>query len=297
MGDEPAYLARVRQLLPDLDIQRHEAQVEGQANDVVIVNDRYVFRFPKNDAAREALAQEARVFAVAPEHVDLPLPETRYFPPDGMLQIKIDGDPLDRHELMRQPTERQERLVAELARFLYQLHRVPPAELREHEVGPSPAWQGHPDAEALFRECEAELFPFLKRYAKSAIRAHFDPVLRGRLRLDYDPVLIHGDLNPGHILWDRQTGHLRGVIDFGMAGFGDSALDYAAMIISYGETPLQRMHGYHPSIGEKLDRARFWAVAFELQWALAGVRSGDAKWFTSHLGTARDTLPIGTPWA
>ena len=295
MSDEDL-LAQVRRLMPDLAVETCEIQDEGQANAVAIINDRYVFRFPKNDDARKALEQEAKVLAVAPHHIDLPLPDTQYFLPDAMVQQKVAGDPLDRHELMRQVPSRQERLVASLARFLYQLHRVPADVLREAAVGPSPAWQGHPDAEVLYHECEAELFPYLKSYAKSAIRSHFEPVLAGSLRLDYDPVLIHGDLNPGHILWDRKSATLCGVIDFGMAGFGDSALDYAAMIISYGETPLQRMHRYHPSIGEKLDRARFWATAIEMQWALAGVRTGDAKWFTSHLGTARDMLPIGTPW-
>ena len=42
----------------------------------------------------------------------------------------------------------------------------------------------------------------------------------GKLALDFEPVLIHADLNPSHILWHPDRGKLAGVIDFGMAGVG-----------------------------------------------------------------------------
>jgi aminoglycoside 2''-phosphotransferase len=116
------------------------------------------------------------------------------------------------------------------------------------------------------------------------------------LSLDAPAVLIHGDLNPSHILWDPDCGRLVGIIDFGMAGFADSALDYAHMLLSYGETALRRMYQHHRSIGEKIDRARFWALALELKLTLSGLRSGDPRWFCAHLGTARDILPIGSGW-
>jgi hypothetical protein len=44
----------------------------------------------------------------------------------------------------------------------------------------------------------------------------------------------------------------------------------------------------YPEMKELLPRARFYAQAIELQWALLGVESGEYYWFTAHIGGARD---------
>lgn len=277
-------------------IEKSEVKHEGQSNAVVIVNDEWVFRFARSDAAAKDLDREAKALGLVRQYVDLPVPESDLLEPTVMRQRKVDGQPIDRHTLLRQPDDVQERLVEEMAHLLFQLHRVPEDKLRTAGVGKSNAGEGLSDAVRLFHDCERELFPHLKDYAIAVVREHFEPVLDGTLSLDSPSVLIHGDLNPSHLLWDPERGKLVGVIDFGMAGFGDSALDYAHMLMAYGETPLHRMNQHHKSIGEKIDRARFWALTIELKLTLSGLRSGDPRWFCSHIGTARDMLPIGSAW-
>lgn len=287
---------RVRELYPALEIRKLCSRAEGQSNDVVIVNDEWVLRFAKSEAAQRDLDTEAKLLAVIPKYVDLPVPESESPAPGVMRQHKLPGQTLDRATLLRQPPDVQERLVEELAHFLFQLHRVPGDKLREVGVGHSHAGERAADAVLLFEDCKRELFPHLKGYAIDVIKEHFKPVLEGQLALNFDPVLIHADLNPSHILWDPARGKLVGVIDFGMAGFGDAAYDYASILLAYGETPLRRMHNHHPSIGAKIDRARFWAMAIELRLLLAGIRSGDPRWFCSNVGFARDVMPMGTSW-
>jgi aminoglycoside 2''-phosphotransferase len=113
-----------------------------------------------------------------------------------------------------------------------------------------------------------------------------------------DPRLINGDTTPYHILFDRQARTLAGIIDFGTAGIGDPAADFACIIYNYGESFLQRMAEFYPEIEEAIDRARFWAGTLELQWSLSGRRARASKWswFTAHLGSARDVMPIGAKW-
>ncbi len=287
---------RVRELYPDLDIRKSTHATEGQSNDVLIVNDEWVFRFAKSDAAQADLDREAKLLAVVPHYVDLRLPESESPAAGVMRQHKLAGRTLDRSTLLRQPLAVEERIVEELAHFLFQLHHVPTDKLREVGVGHSHAGDRAADAVLLFEDCKRELFPHLKGYATDVIREHFRPVLEGELSLEFDPVLIHADLNPSHILWDPERGKLVGVIDFGMAGLGDAAYDYASILLAYGETPLRRMQNHHPSIGAKIDRARFWAMAIELRILLAGIRSGDPRWFCSNVGFARDVMPIGMPF-
>jgi aminoglycoside phosphotransferase (APT) family kinase protein len=124
---------------------------------------------------------------------------------------------------------------------------------------------------------------------------HFAPVRTAQVDLGYRPVLIHGDLAQYHILYQGVTADLTGIIDFGTPGLGDPACDFAVIISMYGERFLRRMALAYPGITEVLDRARFWAGTMELQWALAGLRSGDRSWLVAHIGRARDMGPIGAP--
>jgi aminoglycoside 2''-phosphotransferase len=296
MVNEKQAIERVKKLASDLDVNKTSFSSEGQSNYILIVNDEWVFRFARSEAAGKDLAREAAVLKVLRDYIDATVPESDQLEEGIMRQRKVHGEPLDRHTLLRQPTDVQDRLFEELAHFLFQIHRVPEDKLRGAGVGKSPAGEGNSDAQTLYHDCERELFPHLKSYAIDVIKEHFEPVLHDTLSVDAPAVLIHGDLNPSHILWDPQRGRLAGLIDFGMAGFADSALDYAHMLLSYGETILRRMYQHHRSIGEKIDRARFWALAIELKLTLSGLRSGDPRWFCAHLGTARDILPVGSVW-
>jgi aminoglycoside 2''-phosphotransferase len=49
------------------------------------------------------------------------------------------------------------------------------------------------------------------------------------------PVLVHGDLCPDHILFDRGAKRITGVIDFGDVRIGDPACDFQ-LREEYGET-------------------------------------------------------------
>ncbi len=56
------YLKRIRETFPNLEIKLIRSNSDGLTNDVLIVNDDLVFRFPKNETwARELLANEIKV--------------------------------------------------------------------------------------------------------------------------------------------------------------------------------------------------------------------------------------------
>ena len=99
-----------------------------------------------------------------------------------------------------------------------------------------------------------------------------------------------------HILYDPTQGRITGVIDFGTAGLGDPASDFACLIQALGEPFLQRMARFSPAIVPALDRARFRAGALELEWALHAIGSNDASWWLAHIAGARDVMPLGLPW-
>lgn len=130
------------------------------------------------------------------------------------------------------------------------------------------------------------------RHQRSAISSHFKPVLSDNLDMDYRPAFINGDIGCYHILFNEEKKALSGIIDFGTAGIGDPATDIAVLLGQYGETLLELMLSGYPSASQYMERARFWAGTFELQWALAGIKNDNKELLLAHLGGARDRLPL-----
>jgi len=123
---------------------------------------------------------------------------------------------------------------------------------------------------------------------------HFAPIRRDADFMKHEPRLMNGDFVPYHILFDETQRKVVGVIDFGTAGIGDAAADFACVIYNYGEGFLKRMTRVYPEISASINRARFWAGTLELQWALSGARTKNVWWHLVSMSGARDAQPIGS---
>jgi aminoglycoside 2''-phosphotransferase len=102
-----------------------------------------------------------------------------------------------------------------------------------------------------------DLLPHMMPHSGHWVEAHFEPLLKDKHFMDYNPVLTNGDLACYHLLWNKTEAFLTGVIDFGTAGIGDPASDYACVIYNYGETFLAWMARYEKAIFDAVNRARF----------------------------------------
>ena len=104
-------------------------------------------------------------------------------------------------------------------------------------------------------------------------------------QVDYTPVLRHGDFGTVNLLFDAAAQSISGVIDFGNAGLGDPALDFAAIIapFGYGEAIIERFARVYPLDEAMLDRARFYVSVYALQEALYGAEHGSPRIFESGL--------------
>jgi aminoglycoside 2''-phosphotransferase len=99
---------------------------------------------------------------------------------------------------------------------------------------------------------------------------------------------VDTDLPPYHILFDRRSRRIRGIIDFGCAGIGDPAIDLGVIMYHYGESFSDRMYRGYPDLSHYVNRARFYAGAHELRWLLTGIERNEPFWFGVHIGGAKD---------
>ncbi|NLG72183.1 MAG: phosphotransferase [Chloroflexi bacterium] len=288
-------LERIQACRPDLTIHSARSVDEGLENHVVIVNEALVFRFPRRPGG-QALAHESRVLKLLTPRRSLAVPA---FEPcgDGVAYPLLPGEPLNQGRLLSLDPAAQEYIAWQIGTFLRQMHAVDADAARQAGVEPAGSVRSQRDWEELYQQAQLELFPLLGRDGQDWIHSLFAPLSGGWLDMEaYEPVLVHGDLAPYHFLCDYPAGRLSGVLDFGTAGLGDPADDYANVIAGLGERFLRRVARYDPGVEPALERARFRAGALEVWWALNGLRSGDPSWFLVHLGRARDAGPYGLRW-
>jgi aminoglycoside 2''-phosphotransferase len=294
MTDDQALLAMIRDAVPDQALERIDVNREGMVNDIVIANGDVVYRFPKSAWGERALANELRILEIVRRHVSVPVPEPVAHHARLASHRLIAGEPLAREDIFTMPTARRQAVLDRLGAFLREVHTIPARELED--VPASDAVRTRADWLAFLEQVRETVYPLLFRYQRQAVDDHFAPVVSGRLELDVEPVLIHGDLAPYHILVTPDGDDLAGVIDFGTAGMGDPAIEFSTLLSCYGGRVVHELGHAYPLTLELLERARFLAGTLELQWALAGLRNNDLSLLVAHIGGARDYPPMGATW-
>ncbi len=278
------YLARVRDVYPDLDIQTVESHSGGQFNDILVVNEGLIFRFPKTSDAARKLATETVILRALQGRVNLPVPDPVYLGSDPrtgeplfMGYRMIPGEPLWRETVAAiEDEDILDRLATQLAIFLRQLHgvAVPDLGLELPVADGVDRWMG---MYVAFRE---ELFGYIREDARRLIAREFEEFLGETRHFEWQPCLRHGDFGSSNILYDPHAQHISGVIDFGSAALGDPATDLAA-VSGYGERLLEGFYPVYPDLlsTASRERAEFYRSTFALQQALWALRAGDQEEF------------------
>ena len=182
---------------------------DGYDFEVAIVDDDWVFRFPRRVGVEEALRLEIVLLPLLAPVLPVNVPCFEH----------ISSDPL----FVGYRLIRGEPLVDEdpdgVRAFLEALHAVDPSRLPIERLD----WVG------AYREQCAEFERLVLPCLERDLRPHARRLFKGAETLvDFTPALIHGDLGPEHLL--MRGGRLVGVIDWGDARVGDPALDYAWLL-------------------------------------------------------------------
>jgi aminoglycoside 2''-phosphotransferase len=280
-------LQRAHTILPDLKIEQYERDEEGLINDVLIINEQWVFRFAKSEEFARILQAEMKILDLVRPQLDIQVPKPTYQGRDYMVYPLLTGQTLSRKMVMKHDEKTQNRIAGQLGRFLYRLHRTDVAKVG-WEIPFTRAPVRRVDWLEIQAKVKEKLYPLIQKYQIEWVEDLFNSVLNDPESSEYEPSLIHGDLASYHILYDVQERKIKGVIDFGMAGLGDAASDIGNLIQIYGESFVRKIQTGYPGLENYLPRARFYAQVLELEWVLRGLESGEKFWFSAHLGGARD---------
>jgi aminoglycoside 2''-phosphotransferase len=285
---QSAFVERIRACCPGLNVAAAR-QTRGQNNDVLIVNDRLVFRFPRYDDAIGHLRRETDLLRAIQPLVPLPIPHPIYAsfdPPHAgrafMGYRMLPGASLLPGLLRTFDDATITAAATRLAAFLRALHALSVDSLPAH----LPSADGIEYWRDMYDRIRARLFAHMRPNAQAWTTQHFETFLNDPLSARWTPALRHGDFGPTNILCDPATGEITGVIDFGSVAWGDPAVDIAALS-GYGPDFRAAIFSAYPQLRAAAPRIAFYAGTFALQEALFGIEHHDPAAFAAGIAPYR----------
>ena len=288
MDELSSYEERIRQIAPEVSISSISINRDGLLNDVVIVNRELIFRFPKHEYAFKHLKDECRILHLLQNYISLQIPAPLYESHDCLAYRMIPGETLRRDTLWRLPEGDHQAIADQLAQFLKELHGTPVNDVRDFELPMADALMKYEGWVNAYNRIREKVFPLLLPHVCDWVKEHFESHLADRSNFKYELRMVDTDIPPYHIMFDRESRRINGIIDFGCAGLGDPAIDFGIIIYNYGESFLDRFYRAYPEAESYLNRARFYAGAHEVRWLLTGIERNDFRWFAVHVGSAKD---------
>ena len=226
MNLEP-YLQRIRSEFPELTFHNVTVPAQGMDHIALIIDDAWVFRFPKLPEYVANFPNEVRLLSELQAHVQLPIPQYKYIASDASFGAypMIRGQQLWPRTFQGLSDNVRVIIAEELAAFLTQLHAFPVD--RATALG---VQRQDPvvDLRALEEEYERWTRARLT-IAEQASCAVLFTSLRACMEDQHPQVLTHSDLLSEHILLREQHDRLAGIIDFGDKAIADPAIDFAGL--------------------------------------------------------------------
>ena len=286
------FIESIQRVYPDLVIKDFYVNEIGQNNDVIVVNESLVFRFPKYKQGILQLKRETDILKYIEDKVSFPTPVPVYVAFDESEPGKvftgyhlIEGSPLWKKSLLDINDDQVRGLASQLASFLSAIHAIS-GETASRELQLE---LRHPREEMfdLYERIQYKLFPFMKKESKTEVTESFESFLNGDALSSLETTLIHGDFGASNILWNQGTNEISGIIDFGGSGIGDPAYDFAGILSSYGEEFFNMCVGQYPNGEEIAKRVHFYKSTFALQEALHGIENEDRQAFENGIENYR----------
>lgn len=244
----------------------------GEFCHAFLVDDLDVYRVAQHGEAGRALQREACVLGRIAGSVELSIPvpievnvEAR---PAYVSHRLVEGDQLTRERYEALPSTRRREAATAVGTLLRQLHGIDRSIVEGCGLEVIDA--------ATSRDRVASLAPTTLTQLGEPSRTFVAQVLEQPALTTPEPVLLHGDLSPEHVLADAD-GTVTGIIDFGDVAVGDPAWDFVYLYADYGIEFLEvAALAYAPASPANFAERLFNLYALDLiEWTLEALDEDD----------------------
>lgn len=268
------YISLIKNSIPNLEIKDYKLAQKGWDSTVIIINNKYIFRFPKRESSLESLKIEMRILPELKELVDLSIPDFKYFSSsfDNYQTAFVGYEMIPGVELSQNVLDKIKaagkikKITQQLGKFLSQMHSFPIEKAQKAEVGQrgdKQFWKN------LFSDIKDDCFPIMDKKQRRWTKEILNDYLKNT-NFDYRQVLTHGEIGDEHILINLEKLEVSGIIDFGDMAIGDYGFDLNPV---YGREFLDQILNYyqHPIDDNLFARLDFYQKTVPFYLLLGGI--------------------------
>jgi len=195
----------------------------GWDNYAIIVDEKYLFRFPRSQESLEQIEKETEVLSQLhsklPKHIEVPKYLAINLDADYpfVYYKMIQGKPLTKTLYNGFSHTEKENFTQNIVEFLHILHGIDINKCKSLEkINALEKYQN------LYQQVTEKCFSYLTPEEQTKTQKFFEDYLQNPSMRNYVPTVVHGDLSENHILI-TETGI--GIIDFGDTDIFDPAID------------------------------------------------------------------------
>lgn len=232
-NDLSSIIDQVRRVFP-LAIKSVQVHEGGDDFLVLEVNQEWMFRFPRNASAQEALQREKLFLPQFEKISTIAVPKIQYMSDNFIGYKKISGPLLTPQLFQTLGRKTQKELAKQVGEFLSILHKFPLGQA--FHMGLTEGWNGW--RQKAYIRFKQNVVPCLSSMTAQKSIEFLDRYFA----LDWKPVVIHGDFYlQDHGFLDMNTQQLCGIIDFGDLTIEDAASDLKCLVEYFGNEFLQHV--------------------------------------------------------
>ncbi|HRH44894.1 MAG TPA: aminoglycoside phosphotransferase family protein, partial [Pyrinomonadaceae bacterium] len=263
---------------PDWIINSISFLGEGDFCQAYLVNEEWVFRFAKHREARESLKREYCLLPKIAPQITLQIPQPQIVSFENNLSFSayriLPDEGLSSEIYSQLNKTEQTNCTDQVAHFLNQLHSI---DLNLAQNCGVKFCNYQSQYSNLLIEAKEHLFPVIEKadcqFVEQVISEYLDS------NHFFTPTLLHGDLSPNHVLFDKKTTSVSGIIDFGDMMIGDPAWDLLWIYEDYGLDFLAKLL---PNFHEKdkqnlLERVFEFSMLQLIEWTTTCKIENDAE--------------------
>ncbi|HDX9577860.1 TPA: aminoglycoside phosphotransferase family protein [Bacillus pseudomycoides] len=258
------YTYYIQKTLPHLPIHSFHQDESGWDNVAIIVNDEWLFRFPRKieyakKVPREKQLYEALFPILQARQIEVPNYHILYENEGDSIPIcsyykMIHGKPFESSCLHNLSISEKTHIAAQLASFLAALHTVPLTLAKEWGFQAEQTVEYWKD---LYIQLKDYLFNTFSIEETNRLKTLFQTFLEQLYSSTSLQTVIHADLTHHHILFHPQTKKIAGIIDIGDAQIGDPAFDFAGLYADYGHDFTLEVYNTYTALTNNKDTTFF----------------------------------------
>ncbi len=257
---------KIRKEFPDLKFKNARHNVEGWDHYVLILDNKYVFRFPREADYKNQLFDEIRLLEYLRPKVKIPIPKYIYIAKDKSFAgyEMLSGVQLKKEVFRKLSKQSQKFIAKQAAEFLTTLHKISLKDVKAFRIPKTKTQWLYRD---LVRNTKKYIYPRIPSRDQELIENYLRE-FKKYLKFP-NLVLAHCDFYHDHILLDLQKKQISAVIDFSDRHINDPAIDFTELWI-YGSGFVHEVYKHYkgPKDPEFLKRSQMYCKRNPL-WIMA----------------------------